>query len=81
MGDKTNKRLVSLSFGCGSIVNQDDINEIYKEAYSFPVGGRERKAFLSYAKTLEEKLKRQKELDGNGTDNLDLFWRSNTNKS
>lgn len=70
MNDKINKCLVPLNFGCGSIISQDDIDKAYKEAYSYPIG-RERKAFLSYAKILEEKLKKQKGLDGEGTDDSD----------
>ncbi|HUU87865.1 MAG TPA: hypothetical protein VMX17_08940 [Candidatus Glassbacteria bacterium] len=70
MADKTNNRLVPLNFGCGSLIDQNDIDQVYKEAYSYPVG-RERRAFLSYARTLEEKLKKQKGFDGNGTGNAD----------
>jgi len=65
MVNKTNKRLVSLNFGPGSIISQNDIDEVYREAYSFPPG-RERKAFIVYGRTLEAKLKKQKELDGDG---------------
>jgi hypothetical protein len=64
------KRLVTLNFACGSLICQKDVDKVYKEAYSYPAG-RERRAFLSYARILEKKLKKQKELDGDGTNNID----------
>ena len=58
--NKKPTRLVPLNFSCGTLITQDDIDQIYREAYSIENGSRARKAFLAYARQLEKKLEKQK---------------------
>lgn len=75
--------MVPLNFGLGSFVSQEDIDLIYKEACCFPDGSREKKGFMAYAKRLEQKLERQREIDGQSdpTSSAAKFGQSGKNKS
>lgn len=52
-------KLVSLSIPIGSYITKEYIDNVYKEACSYPAGSRERTAFINYAKLLERRLERQ----------------------
>lgn len=57
-----NSKLVPLSFGIGTIITQDDVDAVYKEANSYEMGSRAWRAFVKYAKRLENRLQEQKRL-------------------
>ena len=63
MINKNDNFILPLNIATNTIIDQRYIDEAYKEAASYPDGSRERKAFLTYAHSLEKRLVRQKELD------------------
>lgn len=56
------QKLITLSFCIGSIIKQEYIDSINKEADEFPVGSTYWKAFKRYAKSLEKRLEEQDRL-------------------
>jgi len=50
--------LVSLSLAVGTIVTQEHINKIKKEANEYPVGSKCWKAFINYAESLDRQMRK-----------------------
>ncbi len=60
---KQNDFILPLNIAINTIIDQRYVDKAYEEAASYPLGSRERKAFITYAKALERRLAHQKELD------------------
>ena len=67
---KNNSFILPLNISTNTIIDENYIKAAYDEAESYPSGSRERKAFLAYAKYLEKRLARQKQLDEQISNNL-----------
>ena len=63
MKNDNNYFILPLNIATNTIIDQRYVDAAYQEAYEHPDGSRERKAFLSYAHSLEKRLDHQKELD------------------
>jgi len=53
------QKLVSLSFAVGTLVTQEHIDNVKKEANEYQVGSKPWSLLMSYANRLEDKLRKQ----------------------
>ena len=63
MKNNNDEFILPLNIATNTIIDQKYVDAAYKEAFGYPDGSRERRAFLTYAHSLEKRLARQKELD------------------